>query len=340
MSWQVSYCLACDRTLLFNIDLCNLGIPGFCEQILLDLLRQDKIYIIEKNDNDDNDDENFVDGDRDQLCVVEYDDRHEPIGLGRTLFSRTKTSSIVHVHRSSQQVLSRVCRLRDPTSNDIDADCQSNFRNYLMCRIDRLSEGESLLIKIAAVIGMTFSRIFLWQLVDRSSRKLINMNASIFDMMQRTVLECAYQHGRQRQRSIRCFCLQNPAGFPYQCRLMAFTHQSIREGILHSLTDSLKRMLTCHAIDYLEQQCTIVCRTCRSTNDEYPFFISKYDNRTLMIERTTCQTRFVDVVQMAALNDIDRVIKQMNKVRSTTARSTSYVQLTSINSSMDNNHVK
>ena len=128
-----------------------------------------------------------------------------------------------------------------------------------MCRIDRLSEGESLLVKIAAVIGNTFSRIFLWHLVDPQSKKLINIASCIMDMMQRTVIECAYGKQQVKQtRSIKCFCLQNPAGFPSQCRLMAFTHSTIREGIYNSLTDGLKRSLIRNAIDYLEKQCNVV----------------------------------------------------------------------------------
>ncbi|CAF4449315.1 unnamed protein product, partial [Adineta steineri] len=135
--------------------------------------------------------------------------------------------------------------------------------NYIMCRIDRLSEGESLLVKIAAIIGYTFSRTFLWYLVDSQSKKLINIHSCILEMMQRNVIECAF--GKQQQvktRTIKCYCLQNPGGFPSQCRLMAFTHSTIREGINNSLTDGLKRSLTRNAIEYLEKQSTILCLTC------------------------------------------------------------------------------
>lgn len=182
-----------------------------------------------------------------------------------------------------------------------------------MCRIDRLSEGESLLVKIAAVIGNTFSRAFLSQLVDPQSKKLINMNSCILDMMQRTVIECAYQQSH-KTHSIKCFCLQNPGGFPSQCRLMAFTHVSIREGIYNSLTDSLKRTLIRNAIDYLEKQCTIICLTCGPRNDN-PFFVQKQDDLTQSI-KTMHQPAFVDIVKMAALREIDNIIKQSVKLRS------------------------
>ena len=184
-----------------------------------------------------------------------------------------------------------------------------------MCRIDRLSEGESLLVKIAAVIGNTFSRTFLWQLVDPQSRRLININSCILDMMQRTVIECAHQQQQiHRTRSIKCFCLQNPAGFPSQCRLMAFSHVSIREGIYNSLTDSLKRILIRNAIDYLEKQCTIICSTCGPRN-ENPFLVQKQDGLTRSI-KTIQQHAFVDIVKMAALKEIDNSIKQLVKLRS------------------------
>lgn len=184
-----------------------------------------------------------------------------------------------------------------------------------MCRIDRLSEGESLLVKIAAVIGNTFSRTFLWHLVDPQSRKLININSSILDMMQRTVIECAYQHLQQnKKRLIRCFCLQNCARFPWQCRLMAFAHVSIREGIYNTLTDSLKRSLTRNAIDYLEKQCIVVCLTCGPRNDS-PFFVQKHDGLARVI-KTRHQHTFVDIVKMAALKEIDTTIKHSIRVRS------------------------
>jgi hypothetical protein len=184
-----------------------------------------------------------------------------------------------------------------------------------MCRIDRLSEGESLLVKIAAVIGNTFSRTFLRQLVDPQSKKLININSCILDMMQRMVIECAYQQQQvHKTRSIRCFCLQNPAGFPSQCRLMAFAHVSIRDGIYNSLTDSLKRILTRNAIDYLEKQCTIACLTCGPRN-ENPFFVQKQNDLTRII-KTNHQHTFVDIVKMAALKEIDNAIKQSTRMRS------------------------
>ena len=82
--------------------------------------------------------------------------------LFKTLFSRRR-QPIADELRRLERTFSRVCLLRDPAANDFDADCQQNFQNYIMCRIDRLSEGESLLVKIAAVIGNTFSRTFLWQ---------------------------------------------------------------------------------------------------------------------------------------------------------------------------------
>ncbi|UJR09615.1 hypothetical protein I4U23_013849 [Adineta vaga] len=178
-----------------------------------------------------------------------------------------------------------------------------------MCRIDRLSEGETFLIKTAAVIGNTFSRTFLWQLVDSNSKKSININSCILDMMQRSVIECAYkQQQNPKGRTIQCFCLHNPTSFPSQCRLIAFAHVSIREGIYNSLTDSLKRTLTRHAIDYLEKQCTIICSTCGPRND-IPFFVQKQDGLTKII-KTSQQHAFVDIVKIAALKEIDNAIKQ------------------------------
>ena len=287
----------------------SVGIPGFCEQILFDLLHKEKIYTVESSDVQEHD-ETVAEGDADKLLL------HSSVktSLFRTLFSRRR-QPISNEQVTRERALGRICLLRDPTANDFDADCQQNFQNYLMCRIDRLSEGESLLVKIAAVIGNTFSRTFLWQLVDPQSRKLININSSVLDMMQRTVIECAYQQQQQqRKRSIRCFCLQNPAGFPSQCRLMAFAHVSIREGIYNSLTDSLKRSLTRNAIDYLEKQCTIVCSTCGPLNDN-PFFVQKHDGLTRVI-KTSHQHTFVDIVKMAALKEIDNTIKQSIRLRS------------------------
>jgi hypothetical protein len=232
----------------------------------------------------------------------------------KSLFSRRK-QFITDKQRQTEPIFSRICLLRDPTSNDFITHCQQNFQNYIMCRIDRLSEGESLLVKIAAVIGNTFSRTFLWQLVDPQSKKLININSCILDMMQRTIIECAYQQQQiHKKRSIKCFCLQNPAGFPSQCRLMAFAHVSIREGIYNSLTDSLKRTLTRSAIDYLEKQCSIVCSTCGPRN-ENPFFVQKQDGLTRII-KTSQQIAFVDIVKIAALREIDNRIKQSIRLRS------------------------
>jgi hypothetical protein len=291
----------------------NLGVPGFCEQILFDLLYQDKIYFT-TDINSHEKDSNLIEGDTDKLL------RNSSIktSLFKTLFSRRK-QIINDEQRQHELAFSRLCLLRDPTANDFAAHCQQNFQNYIMCRIDRLSEGESLLVKIAAVIGNTFSRTFLWQLVDPQSKKLININSCILDMMQRTVIECAYQQQEiHKTRTIKCFCLQNPAGFPSQCRLMAFTHSSIREGIYNSLTDGLKRILTRNAIDYLEKQCTIVCLTCGSRNDN-PFFVKKQDDLTRII-KTNHQHAFVDIVKMAALREIDNTIKQLIKIRSSSSQ--------------------
>jgi hypothetical protein len=291
----------------------NLGVPGFCEQILRDLLRRDKIFVTDQI-NSHEQDLNLIEGDPDKLL------RHSPSknSLFKTLFSRRKTV-LTDEQREREPIFSHVCLLRDPITNDFAADCQQNFQNYIMCRIDRLSEGESLLVKIAAVIGNTFSRTFLWQLVDPQSKKLININSCILDMMQRTVLECAYQQQQiHKTRAIKCFCLQNPAGFPSQCRLMAFAHVSIREGIYNSLTDSLKRLLTRNAIDYLEKQCTIICLTCGPRNDN-PFFVQKQDDLTRIIKNNH-QHAFVDIVKMAALKEIDNTIKQLIKIRSLNSR--------------------
>ncbi|CAF1635748.1 unnamed protein product [Adineta ricciae] len=280
---------------------CN-GVPGFCEQILFDLLRKDKIYVVETTDTDDQD-ANLTEGDADKLLVNLPSNN----SLFQSLFSRRK-QSLSEKQRQSK-IFSRICLLRDPTSNDVISLCQQNFQNYIMCRIDRLSEGEIFLIKTAAVIGNTFSRTFLWQLVDSNSKKSININSCILDMMQRSVIECAYQQQQNpKRRSIQCACLHNPTNFPSQCRLMAFTHVSIREGIYNSLTDSLKRSITRNAIDYLEKQCTIVCSTCGPRND-IPFFVRKQDGLTKVI-KTSQQHGFVDIVKLAALREIDNAIKQ------------------------------
>lgn len=285
----------------------TVGIPGFCEQILFDLLRKDKIYIVNSDELPEQD-ATLVEGDGDKLL------RSFPAknSLFKSLFSRRK-QPISDKQRQMEPLFSRICLLRDPNSNDVIAHCQQNFQNYIMCRIDRLSEGETFLIKTAAVIGNTFSRTFLWQLVDSHSKKSININSCILDMMRRTVIECAYQQQQTpKRRAIQCFCLHNPTGFPSHCRLIAFTHASIREGIYNSLTDSLKRTLTRNAIDYLEKQCTIVCSTCGPRND-IPFFVQKQDGLTRTISSSQ-QHAFVDIVKIAALREIDQAIKQSNRV--------------------------
>jgi hypothetical protein len=288
---------------VFNEN-CN-GIPGFCEQILFDLLSKDKI-LIASNDVQHDQESSLIDADVDKLICTSS----QRTGLFKTLFSRRKTLLTVE-QRAHERAFTRQCLLRNPSDNDFDADCEQNFQNYIMCRIDRLSEGESLLVKIAAVIGNTFSRIFLWHLVDTPSKTLINMNSCILDMMQRSVIECA--HGKQQMltsaRSIKCFCLQNPAGFPSQCRLMAFTHATIREGIYNSLTDSLKRSLIRNAIDYLEKHSTIVCLTCGANRNDCPFLVHDQDGLATII-RNRQQHAFVDIVRMAALQEIDKTIKQ------------------------------
>lgn len=291
---------------------CN-GIPGFCEEILFDLLQKDKIHITDDLNLSDHD-SNLIEGDPDKLL------RNAPMNrsLFQTLFSRRKYHPTFE-QRQSESAFSRLCLLRDPHSTDFAADCQENFQNYIMYRIDRLSEGESLLVKIAAVIGNTFSRTFLWQLVDPQSKKLINMNSGILALMQRSVLECAYrQQQMSKSRTIKCFCRQNPGGFPSQCRLMVFTHVSIREGIYNSLTDTLKRILIRNAIDYLEKQSTIICLTCGPRND-LPYFVQKHDDLTRMI-KTSHQHAFVDIVKMAALKEIDNTIQHLIKIRSLNIR--------------------
>ncbi|CAF1403209.1 unnamed protein product, partial [Rotaria sordida] len=286
-------------------------IPGFCEQILFDLLRKDKIYITQ-NIESYNEDLNLIEGDIDKLLI----NSSIKNSLFKTLFSRQK-QIINNEQYKHERIFSRICLLRDPTTNDFITHCQQNFQNYIMCRIDRLSEGESLLVKTAAVIGHTFSRTFLCQLVDPHSKKLININSCILDMMQRTIIECAYQQQQQqihKTHKIKCFCLQNPGNFPSQCRLMAFTHISIRDGIYNSLTDSLKRILIRNAIDYLEKHCTIVCLTCGPRNNN-PYFVQKQDSLTRSI-KTSNQHAFVDIVKMVALKEIDNTIKQSMKLRS------------------------
>ncbi|CAF3446271.1 unnamed protein product [Rotaria socialis] len=296
---------------VFN-ESCN-GIPGFCEQILLDLLRKDKIYIIDEDgeDGDQRHDEdlNLTEGDADKLLL----NNRAKIGLFKTLFSRRKQSISVE-QRFNERAFSRICVLRNPDENDFNADCQQNFQNYIMCRIDRLSEGESLLVKIAAIIGNTFSRMFLWHLVDPQSKELININSCILEMMQRTIIECAFSKQQiTKTRSIKCYCLQNPAGFPSQCRLMAFSHSTIREGIYNSLTDGLKRLLTRNAIDYLEKQRIIVCLTCATSKNDSPFLINEEDGLAEIIRKSQ-QHALVDIVKMAALKEIDNAIKNLSNL--------------------------
>jgi len=291
---------------VFN-ESCN-GIPGFCEQILYDLLSKDKIYIVENNDSHDQD-SSLIEGDPDKLLL----NNPIKIGLFKTFFSRRK-QQITPEQRQKERAFSRRCLLRDPTEDDFNADCQQNFQNYIMCRIDRLSEGESLLVKIAAVIGNTFSRMFLWHLVDPQSKKLINITSCILEMMQRTIVECAFSKQQiTKTRSIKCYCLQNPGGFPSQCRLMAFTHSTIREGIYNSLTDGLKRLLTRNAIDYLEKQCTIVCLTCGANRNDSPFLVHDHDGLAKIIKNRQ-QHAFVDIVKIAALKEIDNTIKQLSRL--------------------------
>ncbi|CAF4061971.1 unnamed protein product [Rotaria sp. Silwood2] len=294
---------------VFN-ESCN-GIPGFCEQILFDLLSKDKIYIVEDNNNSYDDDPSLIEGDADKLLL------NNPIriGLFKTFFSRRK-QQITNEQRQNERAFSRICLLRNPTENDFNADCQQNFQNYIMCRIDRLSEGESLLVKIAAVVGNTFSRMFLWHLVDPNSKQLININSCILEMMQRTIIECAFSKQQiTKTRSIKCYCLQNPGGFPSQCRLMAFTHSTIREGIYNSLTDGLKRLLTRNAIDYLENQCTIVCITCATNKNDSPFLVDEQDGLAKIIKNSQ-QHAFVDIVKIAALKEIDNTIKKLSNISS------------------------
>ncbi len=291
---------------VFN-ESCN-GIPGFCEQILFDLLNKDKIYVVENNDCQ-GQESSLVEGDAEKLLL------NQPIkhGLFKTFFSRRK-QLITAEQRQNERAFSRVCLIRNSTADDFNADCQQNFQNYIMCRIDRLSEGESQLVKIATIIGNTFSRMFLWHLVDSHSKKLINMNSCILEMMQRTIIECALSKQQStKTRSIKCYCLQNPAGFPSQCRLMAFTHSTIREGIVNSLTDGLKRLLTRNAIDYLERNCTVTCLTCGANKSDSPFLINEHDGLAKSIKNRQ-QHAFVDIVKIAALKEIDDTIKQLSRI--------------------------
>ncbi|CAF1469127.1 unnamed protein product [Rotaria sordida] len=293
---------------VFN-ESCN-GIPGFCEQILFDLLSKDKIYIVdEENNNSYNDDSSLIEGDADKLLL----NSQIRMGLFKTFFSRRR-QQITNEQYQNERAFSRICLLRNPIENDFNADCQQNFQNYIMCRIDRLSEGESLLVKIATVIGNTFSRTFLWHLVDPKSKQLINIHSCILEMMQRTIIECAFSKQQiTKTRSIKCYCLQNPAGFPSQCRLMAFTHSTIREGIYNSLTDGLKRLLTRNAIDYLEKQCNVVCLTCAANKNDSPFLVDEHNGLTKII-KISQQHAFVDIVKMAALKEIDNTIKKLSNL--------------------------
>jgi len=301
---------------VFNEN-CN-GVPGFCEQILFDLLSKDKIHTVELNEQIDTTDQDLIEGDADKL-LTNISGKN---GLFRSFFSRQKQTISVE-QRQTERAFSRICLLRNPSDDDFSADFQQNFQNYIMCRIDRLSEGESLLIKIAAVIGNTFSRSFLWHLVDIPSKKLLNIHSCILDMMQRTVIECAFsQQQPTRNRSIKCYCLQNPAGFPAQCRLMAFTHSSIREGIYNSLTDGLKRLLTRNAIDYLEKHCQIRCSTCRLSKYDSPFLVQHQNDLTKMIKARQ-QHALVDIVKMAALKEIDNTIKDLTKLSNSPVRTRS-----------------
>jgi hypothetical protein len=291
---------------IFN-ESCN-GIPGFCEQILFDLLSKDKIYIVDNNDSHDQDSK-LIEGDSDKLLL----NNPLKIGLFKTFFSHRK-QQITAEQRQNEHIFSRICLLRDPTENDFNADCQQNFQNYIMCRIDRLSEGESLLVKIAATVGNTFSRMFLWHLVDPQSKKLININSCILEMMQRTIIECAFSKQQHtKTRSIKCYCLQNPGGFPSQCRLMAFAHSTIRDGITNSLTDSLKRLLTRNAIEYLEKHCTIICLSCGAGRTDSPFLVQEEDGLAKIIKNRQ-QHALVDIVKMAALKEIDNTIKQLSRL--------------------------
>ena len=252
----------------------------------------------------------LVKGDADKLLI------NHPIkkDLFKALFSRRK-SQISPEQRENECAFSRVCLLRNPDDNDFSVDCQRNFENYIMCRIDRLSEGESLLIKTAAVIGNTFSRKFLWKLVDASSKKSIDIDSCILEMMQRTVIKCAFTYRQiSKTHKIKCYCLQNLGGCPSQCRLMAFTHSAIRKGIYNSLTDGLKRLLTRNAIEYLEKQCIISCLTCAESKDESPFLVYGHDGLAKIIRNRQQQNAFVDMVKTAALQKIDKIIKNLSRL--------------------------
>lgn len=297
---------------VFN-ESCN-GIPGFCEQILYDLKNKEKIYIVDANESHDQD-SSLIEGDGEKL-LLHSSTRH---GLFKTFF-RGRKHSITADQRQNASAFSSVCLIRNPEDSDFNVDCQQNFQNYIMCRIDRLSEGETLLIKIAAVIGNTFSRTFLWHLVDPHAKKSININSCISEMMQRTIIECAISRQQPiKTRMIKCYCLQNPAGFPLRCRLMAFTHSTIREGIFNSLTDGLKRLLTRNAIEYLEKHCTIVCLPCGASQNESPLLVHEQDGLGELI-RNRQHHALVDIVKIAALKEIDNIIKELAHVSSSPTR--------------------
>ncbi|CAF1266885.1 unnamed protein product [Adineta ricciae] len=322
---------------VFN-ESCN-GIPGFCEQILYDFLGKDKIYITE-NTNVKDQGIDLVEGDADRLCV-NHSQRHS---LVKFIFS-PRIGIVTPERRKAEPIFSRVCLLRNLTDEDFNADCQQNFQNYIMCRIDRLSEGEILLVKTAAVIGNTFSRTFLWHLVDPPSKALININSCILEMMQRNVIECAHCTEQSvKTRSIKCYCLQNPGNFPSQCRLMAFTHSTVREGIYNSLTDTLKRTLTRNAIDYLEKQATIVCSACGRSKNESPFLVYEHIGLAKFIKNRQ-QPAFADIVKLAALKEIDDIIKQISKQiesseRAQSGRPMESMSVPNANSSVNNEKTK
>jgi hypothetical protein len=319
---------------VFN-EICN-GIPGFCEQVLFDLLNQNKIYIVDNNNEDVLKQESYlIEGDADKLLS------NNPIknSLFKICFSRRK-QEITAEQRQNERAFSRVCLLRDPNENDFTADCQQNFQNYIMCRIDSLSEGESLLIKIASIIGNTFSRTFLWSLVDLEPKKLININSCILHMMQGIIIECAFSKQQiTKTRSIKCYCLQNPAGLPSECRLMAFTRSTIREGIYNSLTDSLKRLLTRNAINYLETNSIVVCLTCGlNRKNDSPFLVHEHDGLAKIIKYRQ-QYDFIDIHKIAALKEIDNTIKELSCITNSSVKqhpTKSKIFLETISATSDN----
>jgi hypothetical protein len=232
------------------------------------------------------------------------------VNLFKTFFSQQK-QEITSEQRRNERAFSRVCLLRDSSENDFNDECKQDFQKYIMCRVDRLSEAAMLLTKIASNIGNSFSRIVLWNLVDPQSKQSININSCVAEMMQRIIIECAYKKQQNiKTRSIKCYCLQNPGGQPFLCRRMVFTHSIIREGIYNALPVTLKRMLTRNIIDYLEKQCAIVCFTCGNGKYDRPFLIYQQDSLRKMIQNRQ-QYHYFDIVQTAALNEIDNIIKQL-----------------------------